>query len=60
MEIRDKVTNFVVEKINSKRANSQYKKFTNIAAVRTNSMKTLPLYFPKASVMHTTSNSLVD
>ena len=50
MEIRDKVTNFVAEKINSKRINSQYKTYMNIAVVRTNTMKTIHNYFAKESV----------
>lgn len=50
MEIRDKVTNFVVEKINSVRINSQYQKCTNAAVVRSNTMKTLQHYFEKESV----------
>lgn len=50
MEIRDKVTNFVVEKINAMRINSQYKHYMNIAVVRTNTMKTLHNYFRKESV----------
>jgi len=33
MEIRDKVTNFVVQKINSSRINSGYKEYMNIAVV---------------------------
>ena len=51
MEIRDKVTNFVVEKINAKRINSQYKDYLNIAVVRTNTMKTIHNYFKKESVL---------
>ena len=51
MEIRDKVTNFVVEKINAKRINSQYKDYLNIAVVRTNTMKTIHNYFRKESVL---------
>mmetsp|Transcript_31892 Transcript_31892/g.28245 ORF Transcript_31892/g.28245 Transcript_31892/m.28245 type:complete len:145 (-) Transcript_31892:470-904(-) len=39
MEIRDKVTEFVVDKINALRINSGYKQYTNIAAIRTNVMK---------------------
>lgn len=50
MEIRDKVTNFVVQKINSCRINSGYKDYMNIAVVRTNTMKTLHNYFKKESV----------
>ena len=45
MEIRDKVTNFVVQKINTMRINSQYQDFNNIAVVRTNTMKTIHNYF---------------
>ena len=51
MEIRDKVTNFVVEKINAMRINSQYKEYMNIAVVRTNTMKTMHNYFKKESVL---------
>lgn len=50
MEIRDKVTNFVVQKINTLRINSQYKDYMNIAVVRTNTMKTIHNYFRKESV----------
>lgn len=45
MEIRDKVTNFVVQKINTMRINSGYKEYMNIACVRTNTMKTIHNYF---------------
>ena len=45
MEIRDKVTNFVVQKINTMRINSQYQDYNNIAVVRTNTMKTIHNYF---------------
>lgn len=50
MEIRDKVVNYVGEKINSMRINSGYKEYQNIGVVRTNSMKTLHNYFRKESV----------
>lgn len=52
MEIRDKVTNFVVQKINSTRINSGYKDYMNIGVVRTNTMKTLHNYFRKGSVIN--------
>lgn len=52
MEIRDKVTNYVVEKINTMRINSKYKDYMNIAVVRTNTIKTLHNYFKKDSVRH--------
>lgn len=50
MEIRDKVTNFVVNKINATRINSSFTHCMNAAALRTNSMKTLTNYFRKESV----------
>ncbi len=50
MEIRDKVANFVAQKINTSRINSGYKSYMNIAVVRTNSMKTIHNYFTKDSV----------
>merc|ERR1711957_430507 len=50
MEIRDKVINFVGEKINSKRINSKYQENMNIAAVRSNCMKTFHHYFEKESI----------
>lgn len=50
MEIRDKVTEFVVEKINALRINSGYKKFTNVSAVRTNVMKCVLNYFEKGQL----------
>ena len=50
MEIRDKVTEFVVEKINAMRINSGYKKYTNIAAIRTNVMKCALNYFEKGQL----------
>mmetsp|Transcript_66570 Transcript_66570/g.92179 ORF Transcript_66570/g.92179 Transcript_66570/m.92179 type:complete len:185 (-) Transcript_66570:161-715(-) len=49
-EIRDKVANFVAEKINSLRNNSGCIDCTNVAVVRTNSMKTFHNYFAKESV----------
>ena len=49
-EIRDKVANFVGEKINSLRINSNYKECMNVGVVRTNTMKTFHNYFHKASV----------
>jgi tRNA (guanine-N7-)-methyltransferase len=50
MEIRDKVTNFVAEKLNSTRINSQYKECMNGSVLRTNSMKTMTNYFEKGSI----------
>jgi len=50
MEIRDKVVNFVGEKIRSLRINSGHKEMNNVAAVRTNCMKTFSNYFEKDSV----------
>jgi hypothetical protein len=50
MEIRDKVANFVAQKINTTRINSGYKSCMNIAVVRTNTMKTIHNYFKKDSV----------
>ena len=52
MEIRDKVTNYVVEKINTMRINSAFKNYTNIGVVRTNTMKTIHNYFRKESVRY--------
>ncbi len=52
MEIRDVVTNFVVEKTNSKRINSGYKHYMNVGVVKTNTMKTLHNYFRKESVIY--------
>jgi len=50
MEIRDVVANFVAQKINSVRANSQFKECMNVGVVKTNTMKTLHNYFRKESV----------
>eukprot|EP00345_Euplotes_harpa_P002700 CAMPEP_0168332192 /NCGR_PEP_ID=MMETSP0213-20121227/8812_1 /TAXON_ID=151035 /ORGANISM="Euplotes harpa, Strain FSP1.4" /LENGTH=272 /DNA_ID=CAMNT_0008336171 /DNA_START=301 /DNA_END=1120 /DNA_ORIENTATION=+ len=50
MEIRDKVTEFVVNKINSLRINSGYTKFTNVSAIRTNVMKCIFNYFEKETL----------
>ena len=47
MEIRDKVTNFVSEKIKTLRINSNHKQFNNISVIRTNTMKLLLNYFYK-------------
>mmetsp|Transcript_27489 Transcript_27489/g.19864 ORF Transcript_27489/g.19864 Transcript_27489/m.19864 type:complete len:235 (+) Transcript_27489:148-852(+) len=49
-EIRDKVANFVAEKINTLRNNTNCQRCTNIAVVRTNSMKTFHNYFAKESI----------
>ena len=58
MEIRDKVTNFVAERINTYRINSGFKdvnwtllKNNNISVIRTNSMKCLLNYFYKDQVL---------
>lgn len=50
VEIRDKVTNFVAEKIGAVRINSGYTKCLNAAVVRSNTMKTLQHYFEKESI----------
>jgi len=50
LEIRDKVANFVGEKINSIRHNSNQTKCANTAIIRSNAMKTMTNYFPKQSV----------
>lgn len=50
MEIRDKVANYVGEKIHAIRNNSGGAHCSNAAVVRTNSMKTLTNYFQKGSV----------
>lgn len=47
MEIRDKVTEFVVDKVNALRINSGYRRFTNVSAIRTNVMKCVLNYFKK-------------
>jgi tRNA (guanine-N7-)-methyltransferase len=47
MEIRDKVTNFVSEKIKILRTNSNHKEYNNISVIRTNTMKLLLNYFYK-------------
>ena len=50
LEIRDKVANFVGEKINTLRINSGLKDCTNLGVIRTNAMKTMHNYFAKESV----------
>lgn len=50
LEIRDKVSNFVGEKINSIRNNSGMKECQNIGVLRTNAMKSLHHYFKKDSL----------
>lgn len=50
LEIRDKVANFVGEKINSIRNNSGMKECQNIGVLRTNAMKSLHNYFKKESL----------
>jgi tRNA (guanine-N7-)-methyltransferase len=49
MEIRDKVVNFVGEKIKGLRT-SNPEKYDNISVVRTNTMRHLCQYFPKATL----------
>ncbi|KRX43496.1 tRNA (guanine-N(7)-)-methyltransferase [Trichinella murrelli] len=49
MEIRVKVSNYVIERIKALRSLSPGK-YTNIACVRTNAMKSLPLYFKKGQL----------
>ena len=50
MEIRDKVTNYVGEKIKALRLNSDNKLYNNISVVRSNTMKLLLNYFYKGQV----------
>ena len=50
MEIRDKVTNFVGERIKILRLNSQLKEYNNISVIRTNTMKLLLNYFYKGQL----------
>jgi tRNA (guanine-N7-)-methyltransferase len=47
MEIRDKVSNFVGDKIKSLRVNSDHSQYSNIGILRTNTMKLLLNYFYK-------------
>ncbi len=47
MEIRDKVSNFVGDKIKTLRVNSGHTEYNNIAVLRTNTMKLLLNYFYK-------------
>jgi tRNA (guanine-N7-)-methyltransferase len=47
MEIRDKVTNFVSEKIKTLRINTGHREYNNISVIRTNTMKLLLNYFYK-------------
>eukprot|EP00742_Colponemidia_sp_Colp-10_P004016 GILJ01004284.1.p1 GENE.GILJ01004284.1~~GILJ01004284.1.p1 ORF type:complete len:299 (-),score=32.87 GILJ01004284.1:131-964(-) len=49
MEIRDKVTNYVGERIRALRSENAGK-YTNISVLRTNSMKSLPNYFRKGQL----------
>ncbi len=49
MEIRDKLVNFVGEKIRGYRV-QEVGKFDNISVVRTNTMRHLCQYFPKNSL----------
>ena len=50
LEIRDKVVNFVGEKVRTLRINSEYKDCLNVGVLRANAMKTLHNYFEKDSV----------
>jgi len=50
LEIRDKVANFVGEKINSLRINSGLNDCLNIGVLRTNAMKSMHNYFEKESL----------
>jgi tRNA (guanine-N7-)-methyltransferase len=50
MEIRDKVTNFVGEKIRALILNTNYEKFTNLGVIRTNCMKLMLNYFYKGQI----------
>ncbi len=47
MEIRDKVSNFVGDKIRSLRINANHTQYNNISVIRTNSMKLILNYFYK-------------
>ncbi|SBT71372.1 methyltransferase, putative [Plasmodium malariae] len=49
LEIRDKVTNYVGEKINSYRKN-YFPNYNNISVIRTNAMKFLPNYIKKNQI----------
>ncbi|KAL3155083.1 hypothetical protein ABBQ38_011146 [Trebouxia sp. C0009 RCD-2024] len=49
MEIRDKVTNYVIERVAALRR-EQPGKFTNITALRNNAMRHLPNYFVKGQL----------
>ncbi|KAL1245754.1 tRNA (guanine-N(7)-)-methyltransferase [Trichinella spiralis] len=49
MEIRVKVSNYVIQRIKALRSLNPGK-YTNIACVRTNAMKSLPLYFKKGQL----------
>ena len=50
MEIRDRVSDFVGEKIHAIRRNSDGKLCSNVSVVRSNAMKTLTNYIPKQTV----------
>ena len=50
LEIRDKVANYVGEKIHSVRCNSDGQLCSNTAIIRSNAMKTFTNYFKKESV----------
>lgn len=50
LEIRDKVSNYVGEKIHAVRSNSQGTVCANTAIIRSNAMKAFSNYFPRDSV----------
>ena len=54
LEIRDKLTNYVAEKINSSRCNSEGALCSNTAVICCNAMKTFTNYFKKESVSRVT------
>ena len=61
LEIRDKVANYVGEKIHSVRCNSDGQLCSNTAIIRSNAMKTFTNYFKKESVRIVTEiTSIID
>jgi len=58
LEIRDKVANYVGEKIHSIRNNSGGQLCSNTAIIRSNAMKTFTNYFKKESVRLSNANNL--
>jgi tRNA (guanine-N7-)-methyltransferase len=50
MEIRDKVSNYVMDRINSIRINSEGDGASNISVIRTNAMKVILNYFKKGQI----------